>query len=130
MRPMVDRLTHRRVGEHAIELTAAPLSGRALIQHQQRVCRRYPRPIADERIGVARIRREEAHLGDVEADLRISIAKIGPLRINPTDKSLTETEVDHDRTAAAAFALREARLPPRPFPIVAAQSQRAFFVTA
>src|ERR1700733_15826265 len=104
---MVDRLTHRRVGEHAIELTAAPLSGRALVQHQQRVCRRYPRPIADERISIARIRREEAHLGDVETDLRISITKIGPFRIDPMDQSLIETEVDHDRTAAAVFAIRE-----------------------
>src|SRR5271170_299454 len=31
MRTMLDRLAHRRVGEHAIELTAAPLSGRALL---------------------------------------------------------------------------------------------------
>ena len=46
------------------------------------------------------------------------------------DQSGIVTAVDHDRTAATVFTIREDRIPPRLFPIVAAQSQRAFFVAA
>ena len=80
-------------------------------------------------IGVARIRRKEAHLGDVEADLRISIAKIGPLRINPTDQSLMRLK---STTKDGRCGLRYPRgpHPTTTFPHRCGQSQRAFFVAA